>query len=266
MSCVSVCRKAFHSVRCCTPSTAIYRRRWGCETALQGARTKLARAYLRLGGVGRAKFAWERKLRTLIVQAPPPTVRLGSAKREIHSEHKSKDYESSGRVIALCCGCSALDRREMVLSVSCRAAAGRAPRVEAVPAGGQVGHRLPRWRLALPRWGSGMSTKKATAATQLSGKTNKHTQRMRCTQHGAPKKASSRSRPSIVSPSCRAFTLGLASSDVQTSHFSPSASVIDRMRSDLARRPLCGRWDHATTLQLPGRARPDTAPKHCDAR
>eukprot|EP00964_Phaeocystis_antarctica_P027646 scaffold15602_cov67-Phaeocystis_antarctica.AAC.1 len=30
--------------------TAIYLRRWGCETALQGARMKLARAYLVGGG------------------------------------------------------------------------------------------------------------------------------------------------------------------------------------------------------------------------
>ena len=32
-----------------------------------------------------------------------------------------------------------------------------APPVEAVPAGRQVGHRLARWRLALPRRGSGIS-------------------------------------------------------------------------------------------------------------
>ena len=30
--------------------TAIYRRRWGCETALQGARLRFARAYLVSGG------------------------------------------------------------------------------------------------------------------------------------------------------------------------------------------------------------------------
>ena len=33
--------------------TAIYRRRWGCETALQGARLRLARAYLAAGGDAR---------------------------------------------------------------------------------------------------------------------------------------------------------------------------------------------------------------------
>ena len=36
--------------------TAIYRRRWGCETALQGARLRLSRAYLAAGGdAGRAR-------------------------------------------------------------------------------------------------------------------------------------------------------------------------------------------------------------------
>ena len=33
--------------------TAIYRRRWGCETALQGARLRLSRAYLAAGGDAR---------------------------------------------------------------------------------------------------------------------------------------------------------------------------------------------------------------------
>lgn len=33
--------------------TAIYRRRWGCETVLQGARLRLARAYLAAGGDAR---------------------------------------------------------------------------------------------------------------------------------------------------------------------------------------------------------------------
>ena len=32
---------------------SIYRRRWGCETALQGARLRLARAYLAAGGDAR---------------------------------------------------------------------------------------------------------------------------------------------------------------------------------------------------------------------
>ena len=33
--------------------TAIYRRRWGCETALQGARLRLSRACLAAGGDAR---------------------------------------------------------------------------------------------------------------------------------------------------------------------------------------------------------------------
>ena len=36
-----------------SPLTAIYRRRWGCETALQGARLRLSRAYLAAGGDAR---------------------------------------------------------------------------------------------------------------------------------------------------------------------------------------------------------------------
>ena len=64
--------------------TAIYRRRWGCETALQGARLRLSRAYLAAGGDARhARGATRpsdpRSTREMLTISRPPPRRCSAA-------------------------------------------------------------------------------------------------------------------------------------------------------------------------------------------